>query len=137
MTTDLLAQARQVLQHQPFSMFMGAAIDEYRRGYALMRLPLQPHHFQQHGFAHGGVISFLADTTLTAAGASVLGNCVTAEYKVNYVRPATNTNELVAESTVLSSGKTQAVCRCDVFMLRNGERILCATSLGTIRRIEP
>jgi uncharacterized protein (TIGR00369 family) len=136
MSTDLLTHAREVLARQPFSVLMGAQVDAYEPGHACLRLPVRPEHLQQHGFVHGGVLSYLADNTLTYAGGSMLGSCVTAEYKINYVRPATKTTELVADATVLSSGKTQAVCRCDVFMLRDGERVLCATALGTIRKIE-
>lgn len=134
--TDLLTYARDVLAKQPFSVLLGAQVDVYEPGRASLRLPLRREHLQQHGFVHGGVLSYLADNTLTYAGGSVLGNCVTAEYKINYLRPAADGTELVAEAVVLSSGKTQAVCRCDVFLLRRDERLLCATALGTIRKIE-
>nr|WP_281560805.1 PaaI family thioesterase [Thalassomonas sp. RHCl1] len=43
---------------------------------------------QNHGFVHGGVVSYLADNCISYAATSVFGNCVTSEYKVNYVRPA-------------------------------------------------
>ncbi|WP_353652900.1 PaaI family thioesterase [Zhongshania aliphaticivorans] len=66
---------------------------------------------QQHGFVHGGVVSYLADNALTYAGGSVLGDSVTSEYKINCLRPALG-EKLVAKATVLSSGKTQAVCQC-------------------------
>lgn len=135
MTTELLSHAREVLARQPFSVLMGTRIETYEHGRACLRLTLRPEHLQQHGFVHGGVLAYLADNTLTYAGGSTLGDCVTAEFKINYVRPATNTAELIADAVVLSSGKTQAVCRCDVFMMRDGERVLCATALGTIRRV--
>lgn len=38
---------------------------------------------------NGGVISYLVDSAITFAGGSVLGeHVVTAEYKVNYLKPA-------------------------------------------------
>lgn len=34
------------------------------------KFPLRDEHLQQHGFVHGGVISYLADNALTFAGGS-------------------------------------------------------------------
>jgi uncharacterized protein (TIGR00369 family) len=98
-------------------------------------VPMQPQLLQQHDFVHGGVLSYLADNALTFAGGSVLGNVVTSEFKINYLRPATSGERLVAVATVLSSGKTQAVCRCDVFREAGAERVLCAAAQGTIRKV--
>ena len=63
-----------------------------------------------------------------------MGDSATADYKINYLRPAKDAERLVAVATVVGSGKTQAVCRCDVFMLRGQERTLCAVAQGTIRK---
>ena len=41
-----------------------------------------------------------------------------------------------AVATVVGSGKTQAVCRCDIFAESAGERKLCAAAQGTIRKAE-
>ena len=76
----------------------------------------------------------MADNALTFAGSAVLGDSVTADYKINYLRPAKDAERLLAMATVVGSGKTQAVCRCDVFMLRGDERSLCAAAQGTIRK---
>jgi uncharacterized protein (TIGR00369 family) len=97
---------------------------------------MAPVLLQQHGFVHGGVLSYLADNALTFAGGSVLGDAVTAEFKINYLRPAKDADQLLAVATVVGSGKTQAVCRCDVFAVQAGERRLCAAAQGTIRKVE-
>ena len=87
---------------------------------------------QQYGCVHGGVLSFLADNTLTFAGGLRLsGQIVTAEYKINYLRPALGT-ELVARGQVLSAGSSQAVTRCEVYMVLDGNERLCAAAQGTI-----
>ena len=100
-----------------------------------MTIPITPQLKQQHGFVHGGVSSYAADNTLTAAGASVLGPAaVTSEYKINYLRPSIGT-ALIARATVIYSSKTQAVCHCDVFVVGEGKENLCAVSQGTIARI--
>lgn len=136
MSEDMLGYARQVLSKQPFSAMLGAQMESFSPGQVELSLPVAPSLLQQHGFVHGGVLSYLADNALTFAGGSLLGDCVTAEYKLNYLRPAAKAEKLVAVATVVGSGKTQAVCRCDVFMERGGERTLCAAAQGTIRKVE-
>jgi len=42
---------------------------------------------------------------------------------------------LVARATVIYSSKSQAVCRCDVFVSDEGKESLCATSQGTIAKL--
>jgi uncharacterized protein (TIGR00369 family) len=135
MLPDMLARGREVLAQQAFSVLLGARLDVFEPGRAQITLPMAPKLLQQNGFVHGGVISYLADNALTYAGGSVLGNAVlTSEFKINYLRPATDADELVAIATVVGSGKTQAVCRCDIFLDRAGDRKLCAAAQGTIRK---
>jgi uncharacterized protein (TIGR00369 family) len=133
---DLLAYGRDVLVKQPFSVMLGTQLDVFEPGSAQLSLPMAPSLLQQDGFVHGGVLAYLADNCLTYAGGSVLGKVLTAEFKINYLRPATDGERLVAVATVVGSGKTQAVCRCDIFVERNGDRKLCAAAQGTIRKAE-
>ncbi|HEY7610622.1 MAG TPA: PaaI family thioesterase [Alphaproteobacteria bacterium] len=154
---DLLSLGRQALSSQPFSRMVGAELEIFREGLAELRLPLRQELKQQHGFAHGGdarpraalpaksrklrdlavrtAQRFVADNALTFAGGSVLGTAVvTSEFKINYVRPALGT-ALIARATVVHAGKSQAVCRCDVFALKDGVEILAAVAQGTIARM--
>lgn len=136
MPADLLAFGREVLGRQPFSALLNAQLDALAPGSAELSVPVVPGLLQQHGFVHGGVLSYLADNALTFAGGSVLGDAVTSEFKINYLRPAKDAERLLAVATVVGSGKTQAVCRCDIFVLRGEERILCAAAQGTIRKAD-
>lgn len=78
------------------------------------------------------MVSCAADNALTSAGGSVPEPAVvTSEFKINYVRPATG-NLLVARANVTHAGKTQAVCRCEVFSLSDDGEVLCAVAQGTI-----
>ena len=129
----MLEFGRKVLAAQPFSRLLGTELMAFEEGRAELALDLMPDHLQQHGFAHGGVVSYLADNALTFAGGSVLGDSVTLEYKINYLRPAIG-QRLVARARVTGSGKTQAVCHCDVFVLDGGAEKMCATAQGTIRK---
>lgn len=132
----LVDHGRRVLQDQAFSRLLGTELDRLEPGVATLRLPLRAEHLQQHGIVHGGVISYLADNALTFAGGSVLGDCVTAEWKINYLRPARDAQALVAEASVLGQGRTQAVCRCEVYAQQGDTRVLCAVAQGTIRQRE-
>lgn len=133
--TDDLSQfdlAQQVFAQQAFSQFLGAEMTVFESGKTEIRLPMRAELRQQNGFAHGGAISYLADTTLAFAGGSVLGErVVTSEFKINYLKPARG-KLLIGRATVLGQAGRQAVCRCDIFALHAGKETLCATALGTI-----
>jgi len=132
---DWLTLGRTVLAAQPFSLLLGARLVHLAPGEAELHVPLKPTHLQQGGVAHGGVLGYAADNTLTFAGGTRLGaDVVTAEYKICLLRPASGST-LVARASALHAGRSQAVCRCDLFVLDDtGASRLCATALGTIVR---
>lgn len=124
--------ARQALQAQPFSKLLKAEIVHYASDGVELKVPLTEDVKQQHGFAHGGVVSYIADNALTFAGGAALGPAVvTSEYKINYVRPALG-DFLSARAVVTHAGKTQAVCRCEVYAVTDDGEKLCALAQGTI-----
>ena len=41
----------------------------------------------------------------------------------------------MARARVIHAGKRQAVCRCDVYAVQDGEETLCATAQGTMVKI--
>lgn len=132
---DMLAMGRRVLASQPFSVLLGTELLSFGDGAAELRIPITAQVMQQHGFVHGGVISYAADNALTFAGGSALGSgVVTSEFKINYVRPALG-EFLVARATVVYGGASQAVCRCDVHVSQGGTERLCATAQGTIVKL--
>lgn len=133
---DMLAIGREVLGSQGLSRLLGTEMTAYGPEAVELRLPLRPELLQQNGFAHGGVISYLADNALTFAGGAALGiGVLTAEYKINYVRPGVGC-ALVARAEVIYAGKSLATCRCDVFsVLDDGTEKLCASAQGTIAKV--
>lgn len=134
--SDSTALGQSVLAAQPFSQFIGARLTRLGNGEAELRIPIRHELLQQNGFVHGGVLGYACDNCLTFAAGSVLGSeVVTSEFKINYLRPAVG-SELVARASVIHSGKSQAVCRCDVSVLmEDGQSVLCATAQGTVARI--
>jgi len=133
--TDMIKLGQAILASQPFSVLLGTELTAFEPGRVELRLELRDEHRQQHGFAHGGVLSYLADNALTYAGGSVLGNVLTQEMKINYTRPAIG-EMLIARAEVISHGKRQAVCRCDVFAVAEGKEALCAAAQGTILTVD-
>ncbi|SFM22208.1 PaaI family thioesterase [Marinobacter zhejiangensis] len=131
--SDLFEFGKSILESQPFSKLIGAELTLFEEGSAEISLVVKDDLKQQHGFVHGGIVSYLADNCLTYAGGSVLGDSVTSEYKINYVRPAIG-QKLIAKSSVISHGKTQAVCDCKVYALNNDTEVLVAVAQGTINK---
>jgi uncharacterized protein (TIGR00369 family) len=130
-----LAMGREVLGKQPFSRLLGAQLLALAPGRCELALDLGDRLLQQNGFAHGGVLSYLADNALTYAGGTALkAPVVTSEFKINYLRPATG-ERLVARSEAVAVSRSQAVCRCDVFAVQGGTEKLCAIAQGTIVRL--
>ena len=127
-----LAMGREVLASQPFSQLIGAELVALSPGRCELHVPITEAVKQQHGFVHGGVLSYAADNALTYAGGTALRvPVVTSEFKINYLRPAIG-ERLIARAEAVHTGKSQAVCRCDVLVVKDGEEKLCAVAQGTI-----
>ena len=132
-----LTEARETLVSQPFSVLLGARLTVYTRGRAELEIPLRPDLLQQFGFAHGGVLAYAADNSLTFAAGTVLGpSIVTTGMTLDYVRPARGTL-LRAVATVVNGGRTQALCRCEIYSVDDdAEPKLCAAAQGGARVID-
>ena len=99
--------ARQVFDAQPFSCWLGAQLTRAKADGVTLVLPIADHHKQQHGFVHGGVISYLADNSLKGA-------------------------RLEARAKARSTGRRQAVCHSEIYVIEDGQETLCALAQGTI-----
>jgi uncharacterized protein (TIGR00369 family) len=132
---DLFAVGQNVLAQQPFSRLLGTELVEFSARGAVLKIPIRDELKQQFGFVHGGVLAYAADNALTYAGAIGLGvEVVTAEFKINYLKPAQG-DFLLARAVLVNAGKTQAVCRCDVYAVHAGGETLCAVAQGTIAKL--
>ncbi len=113
---------------------LGAELAGLGAGHAEIHVPFRMEVTQQHNYFHAGVSGAIADSacgyaayTLMPADSSVL----TVEYKLNLLAPADG-EELMARARVLRSGKTLKICAADVYVLKSGTEIHCATMLATI-----
>jgi uncharacterized protein (TIGR00369 family) len=98
-------------------------------------VPWKPELTMHHGFAHGAVVGFLADSACAWAAASLVGDVVTMEYTLNLLAPAVG-DALHAEGHVLKTRGHCVVCRADVFALRSGRQERVATARATIARVK-
>ena len=131
----LLEWGRQALAAQPFSVLLGAVIDSLAPGAVQLQMRITPALAQQHGFVHGGVLSYMADNALAFAGGTAMGApVVTSEFKINFVRPAQG-DRLVVRGRCTHAGRTQAVCVSEVFSSSEHGEKLCAIAQGTISRL--
>jgi uncharacterized protein (TIGR00369 family) len=130
-----LAMGREVLARQPFSVLLGAELAALEPGRCELQLPMSERLHQHHGFAHGGVLSYLADNALTYAGGTAMQvPVVTSEYKINYVRPAIG-ERLIARARAVHVSKSQAVCQCEIVAVAQGTEKVCALAQGTIAKL--
>jgi acyl-CoA thioesterase len=98
----------------PFLEHVGAQITECGEGKSVIRLEVQPIHFNSHGVVHGAALFTLADTGMGAALFSTLGpdeRCSTIEVKINYFKPVLE-GTVECRSHVLHRGRRVANLEC-------------------------
>ena len=95
---------------------IGATLSQVQDGEVHIALPFSKHLSQQHGYVHAGAITSIVDSacgyaalTKAPAGSEV----VTAEFKVNLLRPAIG-KHFIAIGKVQSAGKLLTVCTGEV-----------------------
>jgi uncharacterized protein (TIGR00369 family) len=103
----------------PVAMLIGYKISEVANGYAVFKLEPNEYHLNSFSVIHGGIISTILDSAMTASVISTLPkgvSCSTAEIKVNFVRPIT-----------VHSG----ILRCEARPIHIGKRL--ATAEGQLK----
>lgn len=91
---------------------LGATLELVADGEVRIALPYSAHLSQQHGYLHAGAVASVVDSacgyaalTRAPAGSEV----VTAEFKINLLRPAVG-ERFVAVGKVASAGRRLTVC---------------------------
>jgi uncharacterized protein (TIGR00369 family) len=95
---------------------LGAQIALVQDGEVHIALPFSKHLSQQHGYVHAGAITSLVDSACGYAAMTKAAegyNVVTAEFKVNFMRPAIG-ERFLAVGKVQSAGKMLTVCTGEV-----------------------
>jgi uncharacterized protein (TIGR00369 family) len=95
---------------------LGAKIALVQDGEVHIALPFSKHLSQQHGYVHAGAITSVVDSACGYAAMTKAPegcNVVTAEFKVNFMRPAIG-ERFLAVGKVQSAGKMLTVCTGEV-----------------------
>ena len=96
----------------PIAILIGYNIDEIENGRAVFELKPEEYHYNPFATVHGGILSALLDSTMSASVLSTLPKgitCSTIEIKVNFIRPVTvDTDVLRCEAKAIHIGKRLA-----------------------------
>lgn len=82
----------------PVAMLIGYRISDVDTGYAAFELNPMEYHYNPFSTVHGGILSLLLDTTMTASVLSTLEKgfgCMTVEVKVNFIKQVTEKTGLI------------------------------------------
>ena len=134
---DLTRHITDSFSRQGLMRHLCATIAELRRGFCALHLPYRTELTQQHGYFHAGATSALVDTAGGYAGMSTYSprdSVLTVDFTVNLLAPAIG-DVLVAEATVIKSGRTLTVCRLEGFTVNAGSRTHVATGRQTLIRL--
>lgn len=112
-----MPEIERLFQTAPFIRHLGLELVDAAPGRCETALVLEPHHLQQDGVVHAGVLATIADHTSGTAGASLIrpGEYVlSAEFKINLLRAASG-ERLHCVGTVLKAGRRLIVAESEVF----------------------
>jgi len=93
-----------------FRELLGIKVLEIKDGYAKMSLKIRKEHINIAGFTHGGVLFSLADCAFAEAVNFGDKKAVAVQVNINYLRPTSEGDVLIAEATTVSDGKTLTLC---------------------------
>jgi uncharacterized protein (TIGR00369 family) len=116
---------------------LGAELVSVADGEVHIALPFSTQVAQQHGFVHAGAITTIVDNACGYAALSMAPagyEVVTAEFKVNFVRPAVG-ERFLAIGKVVNAGKLLTVCTGEVRALRGTEWKVVAIMQATIANV--
>ena len=114
----------------PFWALLGMELLEIKKGWAMVRLPIEDKLTNAIGLVHGGAIFSAADS---AVGMALVGmtnrdeNISTLEMKINYMKPV-NGSEIIAEAKIIHRGSQSAIGDVEV---RDEEQNLVSKGLAT------
>jgi uncharacterized protein (TIGR00369 family) len=90
---------------------------------------------QHHGFVHGAVLGFMADSACTWAAGTLAGDVVTSEYKIHFLTPAVG-GRLIGRGRVIKASSRTVVSQAEVYCVRNGNERLVAVAMATIAKVD-
>jgi len=117
---------------------LGAQLVSVTDGEVQIGLPFSDGLSQQHGYLHAGAITSIVDSACGYAALTQAppgSEVVTAEFKINLVRPAIG-ERFLAIGRVQHSGKLLAVCTGEVLAISGNASKVVAIMQATIVKAE-
>jgi uncharacterized protein (TIGR00369 family) len=136
LTNEELAEAlRTVIANTPFASLLGAKILAASPGTVDLAVDVRPETMNQHhGFVHGAVLGFVADSACAWAAGSMAGDVVTSEYKLHFLAPAIG-GRIIGRGRVIKASSRILVTQADIYCVKNGAEKLVAIALATIVKV--
>jgi uncharacterized protein (TIGR00369 family) len=109
-------------QSQGLMTTLGATLEFASEGEVRIGLPFSQHVSQQHGYVHAGAITSILDSACGYAALTKVPpghEVVTAEFKINLLRPAVG-ERFLALGKVVNAGKSLIVCTGEVHAFTAG-----------------
>jgi uncharacterized protein (TIGR00369 family) len=108
---DRAVTQQKVIFQNTFVESLGVTIEEARAGHAVATVAVGPHFLHPGGYAHGGALASLGDTTAAWATFPALKEGevhTTIEFKANFLR-AVSSGTLRAEANAVHTGRRTMV----------------------------
>jgi uncharacterized protein (TIGR00369 family) len=134
---DMQTRVTNSFRSQRFMTTLGAQLVSVAEGEVQIALPFSEQLSQQHGYLHAGVLTSVVDTACGyAALTKAPPDCevVTAEFKINFLRPAIG-ERFIAVGRALSSGRFLSVCTGEVHAFTGSESKVVAVMQATIASV--
>jgi len=133
---ELKEKLESVIAMTSFATMMGAKVLSISPGNVELAIDVKPAIMNQHhGFIHGAVLGFVADSACAWAAGSLAGDVVTAEYKLHFLAPAVG-DRIVGRGRVIKASSRIVVAQADVYAVKNGSEKLVAIALGTLSKVD-
>jgi uncharacterized protein (TIGR00369 family) len=136
---DIQARITASFNAQSLMTTLGARLDSVADGEVQIALPFSERLCQQHGYVHAGAITSIADSACGyAALTQAAPECevVTAEFKINFLRPAVG-ERFLAIGRVQNAGKLLTVCTGEVQAFSGTSAKVVAIIQATIANVRP
>lgn len=103
------ARRRKLKRLDYFSELLGIQVLDVKDGYSKMSLKIAKEHTNFLGATHGGAIFALADCAFAEAVNFGDKRAVAVQVNINFLRPSSEGDVLIAEAAKVSEGKTFAL----------------------------
>lgn len=133
-TKNIQERISESFKAQGLMATLGAEIVSIADGEVQIKIPFSAKLCQQQGYLHAGAITSIVDSAcgyaaLTKAPAGY--EVVTAEFKINFIRPAIG-ERFLATGRVVTSGKTLTICTGEVQAYSGSDFKIIALMQATI-----